>query len=99
PQQRSTLFPYTTLFRSRCGSAGPEEIQPVAVVVALTPGASPGNIGPHLCPEPIDSAAEWTVRAPRGVHAFAPRRVTPVPRRGAKDRKSTRLNSSHDQIS
>src|SRR5216683_6009245 len=56
---RSTLFPYTTLFRSR-GRSGPAS----------------------SCPARSDLAAQdEPVRPPR------------------RDRKSTRLNSSHDQIS
>src|SRR3989475_9431035 len=57
---RSTLFPYTTLFRSQlvlpCGGLPPERVHHVAVVQALAGGE-------------------------------------------ARDRKSTRLNSSHSQIS
>src|SRR5688572_31254255 len=53
---RSTLFPYTTLFRS----------------VALSAVAAPRGAGTHQG------------RGPRGVR---------------RDRKSTRLNSSHSQIS
>src|SRR3712207_8050066 len=62
---RSTLFPYTTLFRSRGvrRSARPRSRGPDAV----DPG--PGGAGPRL------------VRTPR------------------RDRKSTRLNSSHANIS
>src|SRR2546428_8455581 len=61
---RSTLFPYTTLFRSR-------------------PRSRPAR------------GAEASLHA-------GPRRVHSRPRRAAtaeEDRKSTRLNSSHDQIS
>src|SRR2546421_8572975 len=53
---RSTLFPYTTLFRS------PER-----------PGGEPPDLRSHVDPE--------------------------VDRMALEDRKSTRLNSSHDQIS
>src|SRR5206468_4788484 len=53
---RSTLFPYTTLFRSAATSTRP---------------------------------CSWDFRA----------RIEPRRRRGSIDRKSTRLNSSHDQIS
>src|SRR2546428_10792893 len=63
---RSTLFPYTTLFRSR---------QPVAV-----DGETPAEL-PHF----VAQACE------RGVVAHVLARLG--------DRKSTRLNSSHDQIS
>src|SRR5216683_5609389 len=57
---RSTLFPYTTLFRSRGGAA-------------------------HLRPRRRDVS-----RQADGVRR---------PRHHLRDRKSTRLNSSHDQIS
>src|SRR5688572_32554855 len=78
---RSTLFPYTTLFRSR-GS--------IIAAVARRPGAAPVVA--------IASAA-----APRGTAVEAqfdePSRDAGAlePREG--DRKSTRLNSSHSQIS
>src|SRR5688572_32413067 len=62
---RSTLFPYTTLFRSRASPTG-------------TTRAAP------RCP---------TSSVP------GPRRSTNPPLNAAKDRKSTRLNSSHSQIS
>src|SRR5712691_7518442 len=32
---------------------------------ALTPGASPGNIGPHLCTDPVDSARRPSVCSAR----------------------------------
>src|SRR5258708_24378437 len=59
---RSTLFPYTTLFRS--------------------PHGAPRSVGEGLREQPI-------------VHADRPRRRIPV----RLDRKSTRLNSSHQIIS
>src|SRR5690349_23908313 len=61
---RSTLFPYTTLFRSRLG-LGPH--------------------GHHLPPPPPGEA---------GPRPFSAPRPPPHP-----DRKSTRLNSSHVEIS
>src|SRR2546421_8996568 len=63
---RSTLFPYTTLFRSL----------PIVVLSATSP-----------------LLQRW--------HAFAnpDRRHRDWRRRASVDRKSTRLNSSHDQIS
>src|SRR4051812_49939180 len=63
---RSTLFPYTTLFRSRGPGDHPES-------VAAEPDAAPG-------PGPRDGHLRRAVRAGR-------------------DRKSTRLNSSHMSIS
>src|SRR2546421_2865742 len=69
---RSTLFPYTTLFRSDVG------VRPVgrpAEVVSPVPVPNPGW---HVAPSKR-----------RAIRGWAP----------GRDRKSTRLNSSHDQIS
>src|SRR2546430_8782395 len=71
---RSTLFPYTTLFRSVLvprARGGPGR----AVVVPPDRGASGSG-------------------APGGLRGLVRLRL-----RGAADRKSTRLNSSHSQIS
>src|SRR5690349_21978171 len=65
---RSTLFPYTTLFRSRDSSS------PTQPEAAAFPVAGVGRVP--------DS------RGPRGAYG-----------RGRQDRKSTRLNSSHVEIS
>src|SRR3712207_8812922 len=70
---RSTLFPYTTLFRSRDGV----EIQ---VVLALLHDL-----------EPLGVRLEHAVLDPIVDH------LDEVP--GPRDRKSTRLNSSHANIS
>src|SRR5258708_30303096 len=72
---RSTLFPYTTLFRSLPAARGrpPES------------GPSPGSTS-AACPE-----------LPRSTHSRAP--ATERRRRKEADRKSTRLNSSHQIIS
>src|SRR5690242_21421759 len=80
---RSTLFPYTTLFRS-----GFEEGEPRAgrVPVQVQPG--PGTDLEHVAGEPVDEAVPPAVEAGL-VQPF----VQPV------DRKSTRLNSSHMSIS
>src|SRR2546427_6867449 len=72
---RSTLFPYTTLFRSRLREGG------------RSPRAGPARRGG----DPAGARAHGPVSAPvLGRHA---------PARGHRDRKSTRLNSSHSQIS
>src|SRR3712207_6917101 len=70
---RSTLFPYTTLFRSSGDSGGPSRVRPRSAglrpVLAL-----------HL--------------------EGGPRRLRDLlPAQGVRDRKSTRLNSSHANIS
>src|SRR2546430_6388280 len=62
---RSTLFPYTTLFRSGAAESGGEVVARVARRVGQRPDLAVG----------------------------APRRLART------DRKSTRLNSSHSQIS
>src|SRR2546421_8016389 len=67
---RSTLFPYTTLFRSRAPVVGVE-----------------GDPPPPEAREPVGLAHRLLGDA----HAHGDRAV--------RDRKSTRLNSSHDQIS
>src|SRR3712207_7448631 len=69
---RSTLFPYTTLFRSR-----------VLDVVAEDPQEQ------HVAAE-VQQAA---------VHEHRREDVEPPRRQVASDRKSTRLNSSHANIS
>src|SRR2546422_6359110 len=68
---RSTLFPYTTLFRSILKSSG------LNAATTKANGGSP----PDPIPEPVLDESEEL-----------------CPRRG-RDRKSTRLNSSHGYIS
>src|SRR3712207_8493051 len=71
---RSTLFPYTTLFRSATGNAA-REIG-TGGIDAARPGFRP-----------------WR-RPPAAAHRAAPGILNPK-----EDRKSTRLNSSHANIS
>src|SRR5688572_32520333 len=68
---RSTLFPYTTLFRSVRGPA--------------RRAAAGGRMGPRACAGGYAGRADWPLL-----------RGTGLP---GGDRKSTRLNSSHSQIS
>src|SRR5438874_8789260 len=75
PPPRSTLFPYTTLFRSR---RDPQE-----VAARLDPRAELAQ----LCRHGGDAI--------RFLHAPA----ADIADREGKDRKSTRLNSSHVEIS
>src|SRR2546429_6089179 len=70
---RSTLFPYTTLFRS---PSGPE-------ARAASPQRSPPAVLSRLARRPPCAGIPQT----------------PDPLVGARDRKSTRLNSSHGYIS
>src|SRR3712207_8373813 len=80
---RSTLFPYTTLFRSR------------AFRVAEHPGEQ------FLAPDRHSRAGGRQQGLPReeeaGVHHLADRPA--ILEIGERDRKSTRLNSSHANIS
>src|SRR3712207_7912389 len=80
---RSTLFPYTTLFRSRRLSVGRRLCQ------VPRRGAGPHPRGPHL-----GRPREVIGRRPRG-----PERAPPAALALFLDRKSTRLNSSHANIS
>src|SRR3712207_8126471 len=76
---RSTLFPYTTLFRS----------------IPLEPCPGCGALFP-----PSDGAAHPYIGASPGCWAlFAPLGVGEPPDPALLDRKSTRLNSSHANIS
>src|SRR2546421_8282526 len=69
---RSTLFPYTTLFRSRTVQYG-------------------GSVGGHGAPR-RDHVGVRPADHNAGLADHRHRQIPP-------DRKSTRLNSSHDQIS
>src|SRR5438874_7264930 len=78
---RSTLFPYTTLFRSSdrkatsCAPGCPVEGEPLGA-------GAPAPVEAKICPPNCPCSAEPALRF-----------VSPV------DRKSTRLNSSHVEIS
>src|SRR2546430_8700933 len=70
---RSTLFPYTTLFRS-------------------------GPVGPTGAQGPQGIKGDTGATGPQGVKGDTGETGAPGTN-GTKDRKSTRLNSSHSQIS
>src|SRR3712207_8173368 len=81
---RSTLFPYTTLFRS----ARPLRLlQRLRADDAAGTGAGVGRAHDRR----LGPAAGGALRGRRGLHQAPARRVG--------DRKSTRLNSSHANIS
>src|SRR3712207_9328247 len=71
---RSTLFPYTTLFRSECGM----QYARVARLVAVTQADTSEDVPTHVL-----------LRAQRLMRQS----------KADQDRKSTRLNSSHANIS
>src|SRR2546421_7628095 len=77
---RSTLFPYTTLFRSQVDAA-----LEVGVVRSHVVGA--------------DLIVETRTRAAHGESNIVAGLKLSNVRANVLDRKSTRLNSSHDQIS
>src|SRR5438270_3348469 len=79
---RSTLFPYTTLFRSRKRN-GPAEARGVKPVTAAASSIPPRHFDIRMLPLYCAAGEESS-----GVTQF-----------GKGDRKSTRLNSSHSQIS
>src|SRR3712207_7524978 len=85
---RSTLFPYTTLFRSVCVMTGGKRVVRIRVVFRylLDDG---GCLFPRdaLLPQIPTQVEGHVMPAP-----FGPERLGP-------DRKSTRLNSSHANIS
>src|SRR3712207_8140060 len=81
---RSTLFPYTTLFRSRAGAA--------RIRAAGRRGARPAVA--------VGEADDLPVQGRGGLLERRRRRRRRVELRdAAPDRKSTRLNSSHANIS
>src|SRR3712207_7264097 len=84
---RSTLFPYTTLFRSACGRS------------------SSGDVRAAQEAQGGDAGDEEVLGAADGDEAQRARCTVPMSsggwdrRRRSADRKSTRLNSSHANIS
>src|SRR3712207_7322401 len=83
---RSTLFPYTTLFRSMPGGEGVSlsALREVQAAGAKHPGAGQVRLGLPSTPVVVVVGAS----------------ALPVVRNvGHQDRKSTRLNSSHANIS
>src|SRR2546428_1972424 len=85
---RSTLFPYTTLFRS------PDEVLRIALrALRERRGVLPWAV---VFPGRRRERLAALLAVPqRDLRVVVPQEV----RRDARDRKSTRLNSSHDQIS
>src|SRR3712207_7385317 len=84
---RSTLFPYTTLFRSRREGAG--------VAEGHTSGAGRGARGKARRIE-VSGVGGQSTPVP---DAWIGRTVELIFVSGSRDRKSTRLNSSHANIS
>src|SRR5207244_9265126 len=94
PPLNSTLFPYTTLFRSCSAALSFVENLPVDAALRAEQsliGAITSCTKQTLDPvsRKLDAALEKRVVAPRALMATM----------AAQDRKSTRLNSSHQIIS
>src|SRR3712207_8474365 len=85
---RSTLFPYTTLFRSAAGHTRNGRRQQLALLYDPRAGVPARALGPG------HRAAGHTLARPRRADV-----ALLGDRRRAEDRKSTRLNSSHANIS
>src|SRR3712207_7555062 len=83
---RSTLFPYTTLFRSV------EQRRDECPADAVAPGV---GMDRQLGARPFHRVGDVEVREPHEPAAVADEQVP----HGLVDRKSTRLNSSHANIS
>src|SRR5205085_12312472 len=94
---RSTLFPYTTLFRSQFKTNLSFGLE------ALRYGYSSADLsnvrpGPSDVPGPLTDAEYLAVlRYYRSRFPIGDQRISPFFQ--IRDRKSTRLNSSHSQIS
>src|SRR3712207_8318842 len=92
---RSTLVPYTTLFRSEAlvqtGLLATEDVLAGTAVVLVDELGGLDALVAHLLDLRRDGQA--------GVLAGVLRRARPLLRDEAGDRKSTRLNSSHANIS
>src|SRR5690349_22741817 len=90
PPPRSTLFPYTTLFRSQCEEAI-DAANPAAMVLSFPQYVQIDETMPEEAPEfdfcSADCLKGWVVES-----------VEEEPAQ-PQDRKSTRLNSSHVEIS
>src|SRR5690606_41443284 len=81
----STLFPYTTLFRSTTSFGQGVSVTPIQQVMAVSAAVNGGYLyEPYIAKEWIDPQTEEVVEKNE-------------PK--LKDRKSTRLNSSHVKIS
>src|SRR2546430_17722382 len=93
---RSTLFPYTTLFRSYRDGFGPL-VREVILADYAYPYRDPQGLPPAECAKARVEEIERAINQPEAAGRVAAILAEPV--QGEGDRKSTRLNSSHSQIS
>src|SRR3712207_7001125 len=88
---RSTLFPYTTLFRSRL-----DAVTDVLAPTTMAPAPGQGALAVEVRPDAVTDPTAPLARALAAVDHLPSRLAVTAER---ADRKSTRLNSSHANIS
>src|SRR2546430_11678357 len=88
---RSTLFPYTTLFRSVTDETW-ERMRAINVDAGF-------HLARELACQLISASEPGSFLIVTSLHAGTPRNLPHYSTSKAADRKSTRLNSSHSQIS
>src|SRR3712207_8206403 len=88
---RSTLFPYTTLFRSAREDSGRTAQLPVEGTIVYTP------LRRSVVFTTVHSALLYDLRAAEAISGVCDLQYIQIP--DVQDRKSTRLNSSHANIS
>src|SRR3712207_9219100 len=93
---RSTLFPYTTLFRSD-QSDGAAALAHHLEADVLRPVGQGGRTQSPV--EPVREGVGEAAGGQDGPHQLVPIRVQDKVPAARRDRKSTRLNSSHANIS
>src|SRR3989442_8765580 len=91
---RSTLFPYTTLFRSLLVDKGPRHVPHLALSVD-----EPVNFSRPAIDVLFESAAEVYGECLLGIVLTGGNHDGAAGLAAVEDRKSTRLNSSHVRIS
>src|SRR5256884_7670082 len=93
---RSTLFPYTTLFRSLTGGTKPYLLTGMDNNLGATTRVQYASSTTFYLEDEKTPAMRWRTPLPFPVQTVA--RVEVIDRL-SRDRKSTRLNSSHGYIS
>src|SRR2546422_11586071 len=93
---RSTLFPYTTLFRSVAGLTDDFHYQRRDAILRLFAAARDDGLGPRA---QLTFATASATRDTAVVDRVPGRGRRGEGNRWTRDRKSTRLNSSHGYIS
>src|SRR3712207_7395619 len=88
---RSTLFPYTTLFRS-----GPQSSVRAGILAVCSPGPSTQSVLHKCSLVCLVNGCQSLLPGNVDAKLYASDRIWEL---GALDRKSTRLNSSHANIS